>query len=788
MNHFTSSPATLSRNFYPRIRGVVFGAALLALVACGPTNEERESSAGAGAEESTVAGKPLASLYPDSPGPAVASDPKTQAKPDTTERPSSTIPLQDLTGKQDASKGASSSPESKSLRPLTGFAARAPRSAEAYFGFFNLGTLREAVAKSAFWSSLSQFLATATLPPFARRFSAETMPTLRSLVSDEIGIIIGSGAEASLRRLVEIGYLNDIANIKALIREPEQDSTLNDFPILGESAALLPLLDGLRIPSITLLFRVTDAPGLLASLPPLAISSEGRGITHTIFKGANALPFKSYKTTLEKLIRPPLRQSLEQTLGEDAAPFLSHLSQITLDLSFGALDLSTIAIHLGPDKAGIEQVLEAPLEASLANSERLASIEPFLNPQITTLVWAQGSLLDASQGHHPVSAFLEAVMAVFKASENLEEVNSRLCTELEELVARGDTAHRHPKTTDHVGIGWTDEAFHYEGIGGFLHSEHDGKNSAPFTLPEGEDTILSLAWTGNPEDRAFDWRYFEDLTSTLATGVRAFLTEGATRAESEQGPLGMILGMSALLEPVITDLYGGLHALYHEALGSETLLTIDLAGEEPAATRGTETKAPATLPFPRITVAHSIKKRARVGEAWGQIEAPLKNLLRSVPTPGAPLSLPQPEKGQAGGVTTYAFTLPAFAGANRPAAALTDATLALTSSAAPPASLFDARSHTPDTSAAGIRSNGYLHLLPISRAAISWIRRAGQRQMERGSAAAAPIDPETLDAALQLARLTAGIGEIRWQIYHPESETQPRFSLRWDYQDILHTN
>lgn len=770
--------------------GIAAGLALLCC-ACGENSEKSASLTEPNpATENQAASRPQTAE-------AAQREPAWTAEGESTAAQPASDPAQ-----TEAAEPGTAGSSSSSLRPLTGFAAKVAPGAEAYLGLYKLGEIWQGMTRSAFWSEVTQLFETFPQALAATAMEAKTTSLIQSLLSREVGVILGEGSSESLRRLVEIGYLNDVAGIKTLGREFHSGSSLRKLdttaeapPILGEMDRLLPLLNGFRLPPITFLFRVEDAPHLLATHQPAHPPKE-MDMTVSSFPGPGGFPFTRIETTLGRQAERIGTEALEQALGEETTrQFLEIAARITGTLCYGALDSSTVAIHLGPDAAGLEKLLQAA-ESSLANSDRLAFIDPLLDSEILSLNWTSGTLLDATRGHHPASALLQASLDSLEEHKSLEKVADKLRPDLEGLMARGEASHQHP-ATDQVGIGWrTGTAFRYEGKGGLPRPGMLLEGTSRFLLPEKEASVFSATWVANLEERRAAWKYFRDLTFTLASGTRILLEEVGTQVitESSQGPLGILLGMSTLLGPTISEIHHGLHSLYNEALGDESLLTIDLGGTLDLS-RDNHGQLTLQRPIPRITLAHSLRDRNQVDQAWKQIAPALNNLLLLIPVPGTPLRLPKPLKQVNDAITTWSYPLPAVAGNTLPTAVLGEDLLVLTTCDRndaggnhPLGDFFNPENSDTDAMEAGAGFRLSLNLPPLSRAAATWLRLARDKQARLGTRATIPIDPETLDTALQIAGLSEAIGRIRLRIHREAPGAEPQTSLLWNYQDILKTN
>jgi hypothetical protein len=670
---------------------------------------------------------------------------------------------------------------------------------EAYLAFFNLGDVWRQLTRSAFWSEARQFIDHASFDSQA----GINPEMLSGLLSREIAIILGEGSADSLRRLVEIGHLNDIANIRSLGLEmptttpmQEPSNSAERPPILDAMADILPLLDGWRIPSITLLFRVEDAPAFVRDhrLPELP---EDTAMALSSFTGPGGHPFTHLKTTLGRQLDRLDTSLLEQLLGKETTRRLREITlPITGSLAYGALDHSTVAVHLGPDCAALECLPAEPSD-SLANSGSLSFINSQPEHELFLLNWTSDKLLDATRGYHPAHPLLQAVSDFLEQNPAVASITDRIVPQLHALMKRAETRHCNP-ASDHIGIGWRSPVggIRYEATGGFDYPGMCLHSASRFELPETDSSALSMTWVADLQSRRSTWNFHGDLISVIADTARLLLEQAATgtATHGDEEPLNLVLGMATLLGPTLEALHQALFTLYNEAIGEETFFLIDTDDTlKTVPNKGRASRE--SVPLPRTVLVHSLEDREALRQAWQQMRPALNNLLGSIPVPGATLRIPEATKTLRERELTWSYSLPTAFGDNLPGVVVNDDFLVLTTATTAtelwksvliPAPSATRQGHEKPGVETGFRLA--LNLQSLSGTVVKWLDWARAKQARAANAAAIPIDLERFENALMVARLAAAIGEVRLRIFRDAPGAETRTSLHWSYRDILHTN
>lgn|GEM_PF-6865059 len=674
-------------------------------------------------------------------------------------------------------------------RPELGFANRVPTSAEGYVGFYQLDSIRAQIAKTAFWSSLNQLLEQADTAVDMTEFRR----VADALLSQEFGVVLGEGSGEALRRIAEFGRINDRASMKALGGQGFSDvfsgagATKSLGAMIGELESVLPLIEGLEAPAISLLFHVEDAPELVASLDAPVFPEDAEAELGSV-DGPGGHPFTTLTVRGKDLLDAEDREALmDQDIDEALADRLVQaIEGLEWSLSYGALDDTTVALQLGSGP-GAEALSELVAEAdkSIASLPALGFAKDQAGEHSpVSLTWARKKLFDSIPSVHPMSALLEAVDSSLTEIDGMEELSAELAPKIASLVTEGDAQYQ-IEVQPHVGVGWLEDGYRYESRGGVRGAGLELGKATRFELPKGDSTFLSMTVASNSEHVAKGWTYFENLVSVVMDGVRGF--ESATTAAGGQaGPMSMAVGMEGMLSPSFLNLYQGTKSAFLDGLGDEMMFSIDLDGRLPALPNMSE-RMIADGPIPQITFARSVSDREALGGAWGQIVPALNGLLGLVPSPtGGQMKVPEFVGENIDGAAAYRLPLPIDSDSVLPSLLVFDEVCFFGTSYARTQELVGGFGDQVAESGGRL----YLNFGPLVRTGIAWaeLARDGEIPGTEQDLGAEPDDRDeaAMAMAMQGIELIGALGEINHRFY--DEEGQFRTSLRWLFRDIISTN
>ena|GEM_PF-7050381 len=554
-----------------------------------------------------------------------------------------------------------------------GAAVLLPSDTEFYVGSVNLKGHLEALKKTSWWKDINALIEDKTPAPSTDN---ESLETLKQLWGDEVFIAGGAGFSQSVSVLRDINRLYNELNFRTLMEGSTSGmaagmpgsnpmgflfTALNDPDALSKVSTIvnnlevLPLVIGVKTenPQEKLNKLITEQALKEIEAKKIPVTDhttpDGKNFKTASIDVGVFYTAEAQKTMLESL--PPdlpeeARQSIEKTLVS--------IRSKKLQVAWGVVgDYIVFASGKNLDHL---KFAEDPSKSLLANPA-LEKLVPLAEKNLLSLMYSSKETLLAMHDDQPFVPMLRGVVAAMKANAMFAEAGAVLDTQLNELSPLEQTVFGR-KASDIAGAGWWDKGLHAEAFGGLepvLFTSAKPLNYAG--LLEQEKLLFGMTYHGNPEHDQAVRAWMEKIFGMVYTGAKEVIKAGVAGAEGQQ----KIAFFEMLVLPTLQKIYQSSKDIKDKGEGNETAFILDVAGKPPTFL------AESSKVFPRITLVNEVKNRAEIATGWNAIQDTLNGVAAMLgglgggagaAEGGAPPSfIPEFEKSEQDGFTTWAYKL-----------------------------------------------------------------------------------------------------------------------------------
>lgn len=492
------------------------------------------------------------------------------------------------------------------------------------------------------------------------------------------------------------------------------------------------------------------------------------------------IPFKSFAVTVSKVLPPARQDQLKKMIATDvpdaatADDIFQSLLARHFEIAYGFVG-DYFVVSIGADHSHLEFVSNFK-DSLLARPETAVAANYTYNP-LFSFSWTSAEFFTVAQDRLELTPFYERVkadLAKTLAPADAQKLEGDLCRIDEKGRAVFDA-----KIQSMVGVSYRDHGLRCEVFGGLKPPALAASNPLKFS---GVPTDSSFLWVDSQTDPAYSaafWSWFEDLATT---GYDTFQRLGVPKlTDGQRVQFGVLQNLAV---PKITEFYKIAREQFGKALGNESALALDLAGEVP--------DLPMIPPsfhdggrMPRLAYLSDVRDRARLGQSWDGYFKLARDIALMIPqTAQLPGGLPGPKRETVDGVTLSYYPLPRFqTGDLLPNVATTDKTFVVSTS----------RSYALDVSKAAVKPVSSQKPLALDfrvnfKAAFDfadkWLALAAQNPelfFPKDSAQAENFKKSAPDLAVLLRSLRAFEG-IKTQVFEENGARRVSSAIRWHGQ------
>ena len=548
-------------------------------------------------------------------------------------------------------------------------AAHLPKDTELYLGSVDLKAHLDAAKKSAFWKEVSAFIDDKT--PAPAKSAAPAADAFKKLWGDDIFIAFGKGAGPSMKTLRQLSDLYTEITYRALIAggplggagaagagmKPDKiiKALIDDPKLLKEAAATI---GALQLPPIIIGAKANKPEELLKELFPAdKLAEAGKKAKVADVTTALGGKFKSLEFPLSNFLTDEVEKqalaSLPPTVNEETkAAFAKAIDDIQakkVTFAYGTAG-GHVIIAVGMDAAHLNFVEKA--EQSLLAKAGFEKLLPHVERDLVLLSSVDAALIEALSTDQPFQPILRGIVSGLKTSEMFRGLATGLEPRLAEMAATEKKMNKR-SFADAVGAGWwDDQGFHMDSFGGVTTEWFDDTKPLQFaSLLEDPAVVFGFDYNAKADALTAGRAYFESWMELV------HYTAGELVKSGLGGPQGVIMFemIDKMVLPELLNTYRASKAIDETALGTEKALVADVGGKL-GALPGLPPAA-ADKKTLRLAGVHPVVNREAIGKNWTLMEASLKKLMTSIPSP-TPIPLPNPMSTEKNGVTTYFLPIP----------------------------------------------------------------------------------------------------------------------------------
>lgn len=443
------------------------------------------------------------------------------------------------------------------------------------------------------------------------------------------------------------------------------------------------------------LFKVTEMPPMILAFRAKAgeVAQAGQmlasGMEIFAMAGPMAVPaeietggvsFSGYTLLGEKLAETlgAERTFMDEMLGaESVDQLLEEIGKKDLTVVTGVTDDYAV-LMIGGDKDKL--LLETELGSSLAAADNLKFVDAFADKGVIAVMNGEKDLLQkvlsgAGTVSHYARGFRNGILKSEKA------VDLRDLAALLQIVADREQAMLDLYTaSDHGLVAFIEDGLKVENFGGvdtgvvnwevenkFAHLE---KNGDPMFF-------LNHARNGVYNERFLE--YGEALFETVYA-----IADQVSRLELDSPEFRQFVDYKGLFEERfsgdVAGIYDALRGPMSEGIGEERAYVIDGGGAFPAIP-GVPQSVVDTARAPRITVLAPVKDRAKLGEAWEEMDKRATSIFANLSEVGGEkIPMQKPISSETNGLKTWFFSFPFFQDNFMPSVTVSDDLFALSTS------------------------------------------------------------------------------------------------------------
>lgn len=550
-----------------------------------------------------------------------------------------------------------------------GFAAHLPKDTELYLGTINLKKHLDAAKKSAFWKEVSAFIDDKT--PAPSKAAAPTAEAFKKLGGDDTFIAFGKGAGPSMKTIRQLSELYTEITYRAMIAggplggagaagagmQPDKiiKALIEDPKLLKEAAATI---GALQLPPMLIGAKVEKPEDLLKELFPEAkLAEAAKKAKVSDVTTALGGKFKSLEFALANFLTDDMEKqalaSLPPTANEETkaaiAKAIDDIQAKKVTFAYGTAG-GHVIIAVGMDATHVNFVDKA--EASLLAKPDFDKLLPHVDRDLVLLSSIDASVTEPLTTDQPFQPILRGIVSGLKSSEMFRGLATGLEPRLAEMAVTEKKMNKR-SFANAVGAGWwDDQGFHMDSFGGVTTEWFDDTKPLQFaSLLEDPAIVFGFDYNAKADSLAAARTYFESWMELI------HYTAGELVKSGLGGPQGVIMYemIDKTVLPELVNTYRASKAIDETALGTEKALVADVGGklgELPGLPPTAADKK--TL---RLAGVHPVVNREAIGKNWTVMEASLKKLMASIPSP-TPIPFPNPMSTEKNGVTTYFLPIP----------------------------------------------------------------------------------------------------------------------------------
>lgn len=499
------------------------------------------------------------------------------------------------------------------------------------------------------------------------------------LLAEEILFAFGEGTSKQFENLQSLGHLYETCQIASLVKlmggdlsgllEMAEGNPLQalKLAVKEEPDSLVSLLVSSQMPPVLMAARVSDGESRanlalalqMGSVLGLeAASAEEWSFLRKAKREVGGVTFEGLevngKLLMEYLKKEGMLAVLEDVTGiASSVDIVAALSQKNLVLAGGVSD-EAVYFYLGSDLAEIPLV--ANQEKSIAGSDHLAFVDPYLEKNLVNLLWVEKELVGSVLGSYQMlQVFVDGLRLGLKGNDEIGNTRKlmELLTQVETLEQSYFALNRYQANASLSYL--AGDGLHCENFGGIVEGAYDWE--AVHQLgSDSENSFLTVQGVLNSDYTELEKEYLEAFVATVYEIV--ILASGL-----EDPPVDMedfkeqLLFFDKELKEEVLALWSAMRSSC-EGLGNEFLFDLDLAGSMPTAPGLPQSVVDNGL-TPRVSFVAPVTNRDKLGKAWQEMDVALTDILKVVSeVVGENIPMQKPMSSKNDGFITWFFPIP----------------------------------------------------------------------------------------------------------------------------------
>jgi len=431
--------------------------------------------------------------------------------------------------------------------------------------------------------------------------------------------------------------------------------------VLADPESGIGMIERMKMPPLYLSFRVSEndheaASTQLSSM--LEFVSMLGPVVEPVDVERAGQKFAGYKISGAKISAQLENQRKEMEAEMDTAivdRLIAAIAKKDLVILTGTVgDYAVLFIGSSVD----DLVIAADPGQSLLATDALAYCDAYASKDLAMVVQGKKDMLDKIlNSSTSVAQMAAAIRDGLAGSEGFGD--TRDLEALLRMVGDRESALCKLWSKDSLGVvAFFEEGLKIETFGGLDIGAVDWKSSNKlFSLGSQDDVVMFANLTS---DAAFDESARAYLETLVETGYAISKKVSAVQIEGEG--LEKFREISKLFdEKLRTDvvaLWDAYSGDFHNGLGKETALVVDLNGTVPAIP-GIPQAVVNEGKFPRVSLVKPVKDRAKIAASWDKMNVSITNILaKTKELTGKDIPMQKPISSDKNGCTTWFFTFP----------------------------------------------------------------------------------------------------------------------------------
>ncbi len=524
---------------------------------------------------------------------------------------------------------------------------------------------------------------------------AEGMAEAGKFLGEEIFIATGKGTAPQFGNLVKIGDRMNYFQMRMMVQSFANGVKNGDISGVGETdpeammemakelGKDIPLVESLVMPPVLVGIKAADAETLgkarqeLSSNIDMMFGMMGEGAVPVEFT-RSGVAFKGYKL-LGSFLAEQMEQGREgmEAMFEpgDVDRLIAAIKEKNLVVAHGSSENNHLMIYTGNSED--ECPLAESVDQSLAANDAISFVDAYKDKKIASFIYSDKGLVKETVVGN-LKSMAEGVRDGLAGTDAFGDTRE-LAALLDMVVEKEQAVLALAKPETFGALAVLDEGVKFETFGGSNYGAID--YSAPHQLAklgEKEDVLLFANWIRDKEHAERTGEYLETVVETAYA-----MTERIAGMELEdESFLQFKQGFGLFNEKFRADTVALFNAAGTacDALGMETALVVDLKGAMPKFP-GVPQEVADGGKFVRATMLAPVTDRAKLGESWKQLDASLKNILKTASEmSGDEIPMQDPLSSKENGFTTWFFAVPFTNDDFIPSVTVSDKWFALSSS------------------------------------------------------------------------------------------------------------